>query len=202
MFFQLDYLRVLTASFNFLENCFRNFPWLAVVISELKYKEIYSSNAWEFVERSWTWERNGPAGKTEPQGLKTLPFISCHIKDRIEVIHFHMKSRGVQGLVFVQITFEKGITNFYFNNGVVAIKMATANLQPLLAWNVSACLSIFMQCFFDKKRVFMKLTTLFNLSTRRVLAKLLVVPKSSIKIKVRLHGTLFLILVISAVCEI
>ena len=44
-----------------------------------------------------------------------------------------MKSRGVQGLVFVQITFEKGITNFYFNNGVVAIKMATANLQPLLA---------------------------------------------------------------------
>ena len=59
-----------------------------------------------------------------------------------------------------------------------------------------------MQCFFDKKRVFMKLTTLFNLSTRRVLAKLLVVPKSPIKIKVRLHGTLFVILVISAVCEI
>ena len=138
---------------------------------------------------------------TRPKNV-AFYFISCHIKDRIEVIHFRMKSRGVQGLIFVQITFEKGITNFYFNNGVVAIKMATANLQPLLAWNVSACLSIFMQCFFDKKCVYMKLTTLFNLSTRRVLAKLLVVPKSSIKIKVRLHGTLFLILVILAVREI
>ena len=57
-----------------------------------------------------------------------LPFVSYHMKDNVEVIYFHMKSRGLQGLVVVEITFEKGTANFYFENGEVGIKTAIANL--------------------------------------------------------------------------
>ena len=32
---------------------------------------------------------------------------------------FHTKSKGAQGLVFMQITFEKGMTDFNFKNGEV-----------------------------------------------------------------------------------
>ena len=50
--------------------------------------------------------KNGPLGKSEPQGLKTLPFFSSNMKDHVEVIYFHIKSQGMQDLVFVQTTFE------------------------------------------------------------------------------------------------
>ena len=50
------------------------------------------------------------------------------MKDKVEVIHFHIKRRGVQSLVFVQITFEKYTTKFYFQNDKVVIKTTTANL--------------------------------------------------------------------------
>ena len=58
--------------------------------------------------------------------LKTLPFVSYHMKDNAELINFDTKSRRVHGLVFVQITFEKCTTKFYFEN--VSIKTAIANL--------------------------------------------------------------------------
>ena len=50
--------------------------------------------------RSWTCEKkdhlkNTSIRKTGPQGLK----------DNADVIHFHLKSRGVQGFVLVHITF-------------------------------------------------------------------------------------------------
>ena len=67
-------------------------------------------------------------GKTGPQGLKKLPFVSNLMKDNIEVINFYIKSTGVQGLVFVQITFENCTTNFYFQNDKIDIKTAIANL--------------------------------------------------------------------------
>ena len=51
--------------------------------------------------------KNRPVGKTGPQGLKTLLFISSHMKDNVAVIHFHIKSICVQGLISMQITFEK-----------------------------------------------------------------------------------------------
>ena len=77
-----------------------------------------------------------------------LSFLSSHIKDYVEVIHSHIKSRSVQGLLFVKITFKKCTTNFYFENGKVGIKTTIVNLQPVLAWNVPVCLRIFMQlCF-------------------------------------------------------
>ena len=49
------------------------------------------------------------------------------MKDNARVIHFHIKSRGVQGFVFVQIAFEKCTTNLYFENGKVAIKTVIPN---------------------------------------------------------------------------
>ena len=50
----------------------------------------------------------------------------------------------LQGLVFVQVKFEKCTTNFYFENGEVGIKTAIANLQPVLMCNFYAYLNIFM----------------------------------------------------------
>ena len=50
------------------------------------------------------------------------------MKDNVEVIHFHIKSRGVQGFIFVEITFEKCTLNFCFENGEVGIKTTIANL--------------------------------------------------------------------------
>ena len=67
------------------------------------------------------------------------------MKDNVEVIHFHVKYRGVQDLIFVQITCENCRLNFYFENSEIVIKKTIVNLQPLFAWNVSACLRIFMQ---------------------------------------------------------
>lgn len=82
--------------------------------------------------------------KTRTQGLKTLPFVSCHFKDNVKVIYFYIKSRGVQGLIFVQIPFEKYTTHFYFENGEVGVKTTITNLQPLLARKISGYLRILM----------------------------------------------------------
>ena len=67
----------------------------------------------------------GPVQNTGPQGLK---FVLCHMKDNVKVIHFHIEGRGVEGVVFVQITFEKYTTNFYFQSSQVGIKTKIANL--------------------------------------------------------------------------
>lgn len=52
------------------------------------------------------------------------------MKDNVQVIHFHIKNRGVQGLAFIQITFEEFTTNLYFVNGKIGIKTTNANLYP------------------------------------------------------------------------
>ena len=72
--------------------------------------------------------KNWPFGKTESQEIKTLLFVSSHIKDNVEVIRFRIKYSGVQGLIFVRIAFEKCTTNFYFENGEVGIKTKIGNL--------------------------------------------------------------------------
>ena len=72
----------------------------------------------------------------------------------------------MQGLVFMAVTFEKCTTNLYFKNCEVGIKARIANLQPLLAWKVSACLRTFIQLRFQKS-VFSKLGTFLISSTRR-----------------------------------
>ena len=50
------------------------------------------------------------------------------MKDNVKVIHFHMKNKGVEGLVSVHLTFEICITNFHFENSKVGIKATIANL--------------------------------------------------------------------------
>ena len=64
------------------------------------------------------------------------------MKDNTEVIDFHVKSRSVQGLVFVKKAFEKCTTKYYFENGKVVIKMTIVSLYSLLVLNVSASLRI------------------------------------------------------------
>ena len=49
------------------------------------------------------------------------------MKDNFKVIHFHIKSRGVQGLAFVEITCEKCTANLQSENGEVGIKTRIAN---------------------------------------------------------------------------
>ena len=72
----------------------------------------------------WPWKKDPlqyrPVPKTGPPGIKSLPFVSCH-----------MKSKGVQGLILVEITFEKYTTNFYFENDKYSIKTTIANLRPI-----------------------------------------------------------------------
>ena len=115
--------------------------------------------------------KNGPLQKTWPQGPKTLPSFSSNMKDNVEVIHFHVKSWGVLGFVFVQIMFENCTLNLYFENSEIGIKKTIAISQPLLAWNVSACLSIFMQPRFQWKHIFIKIETFFVSSSRRIFTK-------------------------------
>ena len=92
--------------------------------------------------------KNGTVGKIGPQGLNMLLFVSSHMKDNAEVIHFHIKNRGVKGHILVQIMFEKCTTNFLFWNVEVGIKTTIANLSYLFVGNVSACLRAFMHpCF-------------------------------------------------------
>ena len=54
----------------------------------------------------WTCEKTDPF-KNWTSSPKMLSFVSCNMKDNVEVIHFYIKSRGVQGLVFAQITLER-----------------------------------------------------------------------------------------------
>ena len=59
-----------------------------------------------------------------------LPFASCHMKDNVKAIQFYIKSRGMEGLVFVKKTLEKCITNLYFQNSkVVTTKVSLYNKQ-------------------------------------------------------------------------
>ena len=112
------------------------------------YSELFSPNAGKYGHflhsvryRHILWHRL-KAGLARKIIRKTLPFVSSHIKGNVEVIHFHIKSRGVQGLVLVQTTLEKCTTNFNFEINEIGIKTAISNFQPLLAWNVFTCLRV------------------------------------------------------------
>ena len=61
----------------------------------------FSETAHRFVHRHktgpgpgpWIWEKR-ILGKIEPQGLKMLSFFLSSMKDNVELIHFHVKSKG------------------------------------------------------------------------------------------------------------
>ena len=50
------------------------------------------------------------------------------MKENVNLILFHIKSRGVQGLAIVQITYEKFDTNSHFKNGEVTIEATATKL--------------------------------------------------------------------------
>ena len=112
-----------------------------------------------------------------------LPFFSSNIKDNLDVIHFHINSRGLQDHVFVQITFENCTLNFYFENGEIVIKKQSSNCSP---YQHETSLHVYAATFLIS-------------STKRIFTKLLSFSESSIKIKVRSHWAHFLILLTSAV---
>ena len=70
------------------------------------------------------------------------------MKNNVEAIHFHIKSRGVQRLILMQIMFQNCTTNFYLESDkdnkttikttktTKTIKTTTANLWNLLVWHV------------------------------------------------------------------
>ena len=64
--------------------------------------------------------KNGLIENTGTQVRKALPFFSSQMKGNAKVIHFHIKSRGEEGLFF------------YLENDEVGIKTTIADLQPLL----------------------------------------------------------------------
>ena len=99
--------------------------------------------------------KNRPVGKTGPQGLKTLLFISSHMKDNVAVIHFHIKSICVQGLISVQITFEKWDPIFPtgpFVRGLVFSQVHGPGAGPVFTWcfsNASSTTYISSNSFFS-----------------------------------------------------
>ena len=114
------------------------------------------------------------------------------MKSNVEVIHFYIKTRGVQGHGFVQITFENCTLNFYFENSEIGIKLPNCS-------QIFCMFTHFYVALFFKKKCFMKLATFFISSTKRIFTKLLSVSESSVKVKVGSHWAHFLILLTSAV---
>ena len=99
-----------------------------------------------------------------------------------------MKSRGVQGRIFVQTIIEKCATNFCFENREVGIKkLAKCNsyYQHEMFLYVYAFLCRLVFC----KSVY--LATFFISSIRRILTMLLAVSESLISITAMSHRTLF-----------
>ena len=72
--------------------------------------------------------KNGTARKTGTQVVKKLPFVSLHMKENVNLILFHIKSRSVQGLAIAQITYEKFDINSYFKNREVTIEATATKL--------------------------------------------------------------------------
>ena len=70
---------------------------------------------------SWIWENKDPWKTDWTLKTKNVTIVSNHFKDNGKVIHYHIKSRVVEGSIFVQM-FKKCITNSYFENGKVSIK--------------------------------------------------------------------------------
>ena len=129
------------------------------------------------------------------KGLRTLAFFSIHMKDKVEVIHFRIKSRGVQDLVWKVhpkfLIWKR--QSWYKNDDYQFVTLIN------YIWKVSECLHLFMQHRFRLKPVFMKLETFFISSTRPIFIKLLSASECSIKAKVTSYWTLFQISFTSAV---
>ena len=121
----------------------------------------------------WTYEKtdylkNGSVRKTGPKVLKPLPFVSFRMKDNVKVIHFHIKSRSVHGLVFVQIKL-KSVPQIYIFKTVKLVKNSNCQFVVLTVMKRfrmfthfhTALLSI-KTCFYETSNVFYSRSRLFS----------------------------------------
>ena len=97
--------------------------------------------------------------KIGSQALEALSFASCHIKDNAEVIHVHIRSRGVEGLIFVQVTFEKCTKKFYFEDGEVGNNQQIVALISMKRFHIFThfytTLFSIKTCFYETSNVFL-----------------------------------------------
>ena len=144
--------------------------------------------------------KNRPVGKTGFKRMKTLSFVSrkCWKKMSKWIISIQ-KVAVCKALLSSKNTFENCTTNFYFEHGKVGIKTENANLSPILAWNVFACLRIFMKPGVQQKHVFIKLPTFLISRTRRIFTKMLGVARCSWKFNRNKFWKLLVILLTSVV---
>ena len=111
-----------------------NMPISTLIIRQLCSFTSVFLKYWKKLSRNLTWTlimdllKNRTTWKTGTQVVKKLPFVSFHMKENVNLILFHIKSRGVQGLAIVQITYEKFDTNSYFKNGEVTIEATATKL--------------------------------------------------------------------------
>ena len=78
-----------------------------------------------------------------------LHFVSCHMKDNVKVIHFDIKARSEQNLVFAQIAFEKDTANFYFENEEVNIKTLISIKRFRIFTHFYTTLHSIRTCFYE-----------------------------------------------------
>ena len=95
------------------------------------------------------------------------------MKDNVKVIHFYIKSRGVQSLVFVQITFEEYTKNLYFENGGIGTKNNNCQFATLISMNLHGMkrFRIFKHFYavsFSIKACFVTPATFFMWSVRQI----------------------------------
>lgn len=85
----------------------------------LQYKEYYYQHRLKTGPGSgpWTWEKTDPL-KTDPLEKPVTICLEWHMNRNVELIHFHMKSRGMQVLV-LGLTFKKCTIKLNFENGEV-----------------------------------------------------------------------------------
>ena len=137
-----------------------------LLLGGMTIKSRTLSNSWTWTG-TWTWEkktsplRNRHVGKTGPQELKTLPFVSCHMKDNVKVIHFYKKSSGVQSFVFVKknvwkkyqkLIFRKR-RSWYKNINCQFVALISMKCFRLFTFSQAVSFSIKM-CFYETSDIF------------------------------------------------
>ena len=109
--------------------------------------------------KKWTPIKNRLIRKTRPQELKTLSVVSSHMSDNFKVIHFHMKIRDWQGLLFVQILYGNCTSNFCFESWY---KSGNCQFLALISMerfrmftHFYAALFLIKACFYETSNVFL-----------------------------------------------
>ena len=107
--------------------------------------------------------KNGPVWKTGPQALKTLPFVSCHIKDYDEVIRFHTKSRMCARSHFLANNVWKVFRKFLLRKRRSWYKNDNCQFVFLISMKCSSMFTHFLEASFSIKTYFYETSNGFYL---------------------------------------